>query len=361
MYNGINIVYIWSLRIRTLMTSIFRRLIFTICVFFTLSSNSQEGLPIYTDYLTENYYLLHPSMAGVNLQGIKLRMTSRKHWLDQINAPNLQTFSIDSRLTDRSGVGMILFKDENGYNSQTGLTLTYAHHINFNDDRSRMNEPNLFNYGSINQLSFGLSIGGVQNSLDQTTFDNYGIGGRLDPLISTINQSSGYFNMDIGASYVNFNYFAHLTLKNVLFSPSNIYGDEVYDFSKNYTSFIKYVASFGYLFFTESPFSFEPSVLFHGSKLTSEKALDLNLKSYYNLDYGYVWLGLSYRQSFDGANYLDGEKLTKQTYQLITPFFGASYKDFVFSYNYSYQQGNILLGDGGFHQLTLGYNISLFN
>ena len=146
-------------------------------------------------------------MAGVNLEGIKIRMTSRKHWLDQINAPNLQTFSIDSRLTDRSGVGMILFKDENGYNSQTGLTLTYAHHINFNDDRSRMNEPNLFNYGSINQLSFGISLGGVQNSLDQTTFDNYGIGGRLDPLISTVNQSSGYFNMDIGASYVNFNYF----------------------------------------------------------------------------------------------------------------------------------------------------------
>jgi hypothetical protein len=36
--------------------------------FFIFSSqfiNSQEGLPIYSDYLTDNYYLLHPSMAGV--------------------------------------------------------------------------------------------------------------------------------------------------------------------------------------------------------------------------------------------------------------------------------------------------------
>ena len=341
------------------MRSIFRRLFFTVCVFFTLSSSSQEGLPIYTDYLTENYYLLHPSMAGVNLEGIKIRMTSRKHWLDQPNAPNLQTFSIDSRLNNRNGVGMILFKDENGYHAQTGLSLTYAHHINFNEDRSRMNEPNLFNYGSINQLSFGLSIGGVQNSLDQTSFAPFE--GEVDNLITQVMESSGYFNMDIGVSYVNFNYFAHLTLKNVLFSPSNIYGDEVDDFSKNYTSFIKYVASFGYLFFTESPFSFEPSVLFHGSKLTSEKAIDLNLKSYYNLDYGYLWLGLSYRQSFDGAQYLDGEKIGKQTYQLVTPIFGVSYKDFVFSYNYSYQRGNIVLGNSGFHQLTLGYNINLFN
>ena len=341
------------------MKSIFRKLFFFLSLFFALSSSSQEGLPIYTDYLTENYYLLHPSMAGVNLEGIKIRMTSRKHWLDQPNAPNLQTFSIDSRLNNRNGVGMILFKDENGYHAQTGLSLTYAHHINFNEDRSRMNEPNLFNYGSINQLSFGLSIGGVQNSLDQTSFAPFV--GEVDNLITQVMESSGYFNMDIGVSYVNFNYFAHLTLKNVLFSPSNIYGDEVYDFSKNYTSFIKYVASFGYLFFTESPFSFEPSVLFHGSKLTSEKAIDLNLKSYYNLDYGYLWLGLSYRQSFDGAQYLDGEKIGKQTYQLVTPIFGVSYKDFVFSYNYSYQRGNIVLGNGGFHQLTLGYNIDLFN
>ena len=341
------------------MKSIFRKLFFFLSLFFALSSSSQEGLPIYTDYLTENYYLLHPSMAGVNLEGIKIRMTSRKHWLDQPNAPNLQTFSIDSRLNNRNGVGMILFKDENGYHAQTGLSLTYAHHINFNEDRSRMNEPNLFNYGSINQLSFGLSIGGVQNSLDQTSFAPFV--GEVDNLITQVMESSGYFNMDIGVSYVNFNYFAHLTLKNVLFSPSNIYGDEVYDFSKNYTSFIKYVASFGYLFFTESPFSFEPSVLFHGSKLTSEKAIDLNVKSYYNLDYGYMWLGLSYRQSFDGAQYLDGEKIGKQTYQLVTPIFGVSYKDFVFSYNYSYQRGNIVLGNGGFHQLTLGYNINLFN
>ena len=288
-----------------------------------------------------------------------LKIVPRKHWLDQPNAPNLQTFSIDSRLNNRNGVGMILFKDENGYHAQTGLSLTYAHHINFNEDRSRMNEPNLFNYGSINQLSFGLSIGGVQNSLDQTSFAPFV--GEVDNLITQVMESSGYFNMDIGVSYVNFNYFAHLTLKNVLFSPTNIYGDEVYDFSKNYTSFIKYVASFGYLFFTESPFSFEPSVLFHGSKLTSEKAIDLNFKSYYNLDYGYLWLGLSYRQSFDGAQYLDGEKIGKQTYQLVTPIFGVSYKDFVFSYNYSYQRGNIVLGNGGFHQLTLGYNINLFN
>ena len=56
-----------------------------------------------------------------------------------------------------------------------------------------------------------------------------------------------------------------------------------------------------------------------------------------------------------------GEKINKQTYQLVTPIFGITYNDFVFSYNYSYQKGNIVLGNGGFHQITLGYNIDLFN
>ena len=43
-------------------------------VVITQSINSQEGLPIYSDYLTDNFYLLHPSMAGVSNCN-KLRVT----------------------------------------------------------------------------------------------------------------------------------------------------------------------------------------------------------------------------------------------------------------------------------------------
>ena len=331
---------------------------------FLFSSNlkSQEGLPIYTDYLTENYYLLHPAMAGVNLEGIKIRLSTRKYWLDQTDAPSLQTLAIDTRISDRSGVGMILFKDQNGYNSQTGLTLTYGHHINFNARNSRISVPDLLNFGSINQLSFGVSVGVFRNSLDQTSFDQFDISGRQDPLITLVNQSSGYYNMDLGLSYVNLNYFAHLTLKNLLLSPSTIYGDEVYDFSKNYTSFVKYVLSAGYMFFTDSPLSIEPSFLFFGSKLTGEKAIDLNIKTFYELRNGYAWLGFSYRNSLDGIEYKnDDDNLIKQSYKLLTPIFGINLKRFVFSYNYSLQQGDILFGNGGFHQITLGYNFDLFN
>ena len=44
----------------------FLLLLVTILVFSVTKTSSQEGLPIYSDYLTDNYYLLYPSMAGVS-------------------------------------------------------------------------------------------------------------------------------------------------------------------------------------------------------------------------------------------------------------------------------------------------------
>ena len=109
-----------------------RLFIYLFSFFFIADLKAQEGVPVYFDYLTENYYLVHPSMAGVNLVGGKLRMTARKQWFDQVEAPNLQTLTADLRLSERSGVGVTVFNDQNGYHSQKGLYLTYAHHINFN-------------------------------------------------------------------------------------------------------------------------------------------------------------------------------------------------------------------------------------
>ena len=89
--------------------------------------------------------------------------------------------------------------------------------------------------------------------------------------------------------------------------------------------------------------------------------MDYNIKTYYDLNYGYLWAGLSYRNSFGGAQYRVGDSIKKQNYSLLTPIFGIAYRDFIFSYNYSYQSGKISFGKGGFHQITLGYNVDLFN
>ncbi|TXG37515.1 type IX secretion system membrane protein PorP/SprF, partial [Seonamhaeicola maritimus] len=76
--------------------NIFTILLIALCVKISIS---QEGLPIYTDYLTDNYYLIHPSMAGV-ANCAKVRLTARQQWFGHEDAPKLLTMSINGRIGD---------------------------------------------------------------------------------------------------------------------------------------------------------------------------------------------------------------------------------------------------------------------
>ena len=86
-------------------------------------------------------------------------------------------------------------------------------------------------------------------------------------------------------------------------------------------------------------------------------AIDLNLKVYKQLDFGKLWGGISYRRSFDGAQYVDGGGLQDQKLQWITPIIGLNYDKFMFSYTYSHIMGDVKFDNGGFHQITLGINV----
>ena len=151
--------------------------------FFSISIWAQSGMPIYLDYLTDNYYLIHPSMAGV-ANCSKVRITARQQWFGVENAPSLQTISFNTRVGEsKSGYGAIIFNDKNGYQSQTGAYFTYAHHLMFS-----RNEIDL------NMLSFGLNAGMIQYRLDQSDFIDSG----FDPVISGVNESATDFNVDVG-------------------------------------------------------------------------------------------------------------------------------------------------------------------
>ena len=88
--------------------------------FFCSHSRAQEGIPVYFDYLADNYYLVYPSMAGIG-QGGKIRLTARKQWFDVDEAPSLQTLNAHFRVGENSGLGVILFNDSNGYHLSDGF------------------------------------------------------------------------------------------------------------------------------------------------------------------------------------------------------------------------------------------------
>ncbi|MCL9808087.1 PorP/SprF family type IX secretion system membrane protein [Flavobacterium luminosum] len=300
-------------------------------------SFSQEGIPVYSDYLTDNYYLLHPSMAGAS-NCAKIRLTARNQWFGNDDAPALQTLSFNSKIGDQgSAIGAVLFNDKNGYHSQKGAKITYAHHLMFSRSAA-----------DLNQLSFGLSAGLVQNQLDETSFDLT----DFDPIIAGIIQRSTYFNIDFGASYNFLDFYVHGTVKNALFRSRDLYTDFESD------NLRKYIFSTGYVFGNMQKLSFEPSVMFQLTERTKEKAMDLNLKVYKEVDFGKIWGGLSYRRSFDGTQYRDGTQINSQKLQYITPLVGVNYKKFMVAYTYSNVMGDIKFQTGGFHQITLGFDFS---
>jgi type IX secretion system PorP/SprF family membrane protein len=312
-----------------------------ITIFCFANSKAQErGLPVYKDYLTDNWYLIHPSMAGAS-NFDKIRATARQAWFDVDDAPNLQTLSANFRASDNVGLGGIFFNDANGRFSQIGGYLTFAYHLQFTGDP-----------GELNQLSFGASVGVIQESLDETDID---IINNPDPIISGINQSETFFNIDIGVSYNYRDYFAHATIKNIIPQERAIF-TEVFENDNQR----QYLFSTGYSFYNRgSRWTFQPSVMFQLKEFTQESNFDINGKAFYQLDNAQLWGGLSYRRSLDGAEFLseDGTSVESQKLNLISPFIGININNFMIAYTYSYQPDQIVLTNTGFHQLTLGYNL----
>lgn len=304
-----------------------------ILLFIAQFSFSQDGIAVYSDYLTDNYYLIHPSMAGA-ANCDKIRLTARQQWFGNDLAPALQTLSYNGRIGEQSGVGLIMFNDRNGYHSQKGLKATYAHHIMFS--RSEID---------LNQLSFGISGGLVQTQLDETSFT------QPDPIVGGIVQKDSYYNVDIGASYNYLEFYTHFTVKNLLNTTSELYTDV------ESTNRRKYLWSAGYVIGDADRLQIEPSILFQFSEATTESALDLNCKLYKNVNFGKVWGGLSYRTSFDEASYVVNNNVETQRLQYLTPLVGLNYNRFMVAYTYSHLFGDINFDQQGFHQITLGMNI----
>jgi len=303
--------------------------------FISFTIFSQEGIPVYSDYLSDNYYLIFPSMAGAG-NCSKLRLTARKQWFDQEDAPALQTLSYNGRVGERSGIGAIVFNDVNGYHSQFGFKATYAHHIMFSRDEV-----------DLNQLSFGVNVGVNQSQLDETDFQN---SGDYDPALGNIVQHASYFNLDLGASYNFLDFSLNAVVKNVLETRQELYTEYESD------NLRKFIISGSYILGNADKILLEPSLLYQYVDKTKESALDMNLKAYKNLEMGQLWGGLSYRHSFDGAEYSSGSGTNSQKLQYITPLLGFNYKNFMFAYTYTHLLGEIQYGNSGFHQLTLGFN-----
>ena len=299
-------------------------ILFFISIFFTIEVISQETLPIYSDYLSDNVYLVHPSAAGIGNTG-KLRFTARQQWAGIKDAPTLQTLSFHNRFRDKAALGFILFNDSNGFHSQKGIQGTFAYHLD-------INRGSFFN-----QISFGLSLTAVQNQVDQTQF--FG-----DPSISQIVTSDGYYNADFSVAYHRKGFSSYFTVKNLLLSAKNNLNNSLEPLDLR-----NYVFTFGYYFGQKDMFQFEPSLMIQLREATGERIADFNLKVYKDFSNAQLWAAISYRKSFD-VNPIEN-------LAYFTPIIGVNYNKWMFSYTYTRQLNDVVLIDSGLHQVSVGVNL----
>ena len=300
------------------------KLTFCLILLFNSSIKSQETLPIYHDYLSDNIFLLHPSAAGIGNTS-KLRLTARKQWLGVPNAPALQTISFHSRFNEysKSGYGTVLFNDKNGFHSQKGIQGSYAYHLPLSKGKK------------IEQLSFGLGFLFAQNQVDQTSF------GNVD--VAAITRSTSYYNADFSVAYHKGGLSSYFTVKNLLLTASNNFN------IREAVNLRNYIFSIGYYYGKDKKIQLEPSVMLQLREDTGNKITDFNLKVYKSISKSQIWAAMSYRIGFD-TNALEN-------FKFITPIIGLNYKYLLFSYTYTQQLNDLILTDSGFHQITIGANL----
>ena len=121
-----------------------KKFIIYFIVLASVHSYGQElNLPVWTQYLADNNFVVSPTYAGIG-DNLKIRANGLTQWVGIKDAPDNQSLYADFRIASRSGVGLSLYNDKNGNTIQTGAKFSFAHHL-------------ILDYYSKQYLSFGIS------------------------------------------------------------------------------------------------------------------------------------------------------------------------------------------------------------
>ena len=94
--------------------------------FFILVSGQMNPL-YFNEYLAENYYRIHPAMAGVNLNGIRIDFGTRQQWFGMANRPSTQMLTLEYKSSANTTLGFSGVSDINGYHTHYKYNFTYCY------------------------------------------------------------------------------------------------------------------------------------------------------------------------------------------------------------------------------------------
>ena len=282
---------------------------------------SQEiALPILNQYIADNPFLLSSAYAGIG-DCWQIRATGFEQWVGLEKSPGTQTLSIDGRIANRSGAGVVLFNDSNGFTSQQGIQASFAHHVTLTEYNRQY-------------LSFGISYKYSQYRIDSSEFNQIGLDG-IGGDLTTIDH-----NFDVSILY---------RIKSVFVSANaiNVIPRSLQDFGDGEPAELQNFYVYGGFTFENvfKELQFEPSILYRNFLGDTRSTLDLNFKVRKFFKDSYFWAGFSIRGIVD------------QSFKPLSasPLLGLKKSNFYFAYGYQLNTNEVIQAStGGSHLITLG-------
>ena len=306
-----------------------KKLIVSLVLMAVTSGYSQElNLPVFTQYLADNPFVLSPAYAGIG-DNLRIRVNGLTQWVGIKDAPENQSAYADFRILDRSGVGISVYNDKNGYTRQTGAKVSFAHHI-------------ILDYYSKQYMSFGLSYNFNSFRIDTDEFNTDIEHPILDPTI-TDNRYTSNNNFDISALYRNKSFWVSFNANNVLKKNVDKFRGVEPDLLSNYQVYTGYTFRDG----ENSRIEYEPSAYFQYFASDKRSTTDFNFKyRRYNRYEDYYWIGVSYRMLND--------QFPKPL--AVGPMAGFMKSKFYFGYSYQVMFNDLGAYNSGTHVVTIGFD-----
>ena len=307
-----------------------KKLILSLVLMAVTTSYSQElNLPVFTQYLADNPFVLSPAYAGIG-DNLRIRANGLTQWVGIKDAPQNQSLYADFRILDRSGVGISLYNDKNGYTRQTGAKVSFAHHL-------------ILDYYSKQYLSFGISYNFNTFKIDIDEFNNTIEHPILDPSV-TDNRFTSNNNFDVSALYRNKNFYLSFNANNVLQKNTDRYRGVEPSLLSNYQVYTGMIFKDG----ENSRIEYEPSVYYQYFASDGRSTTDFNFKyRRYNRYEDYYWIGVSYR-------FLNDQFPKPLS---VGPMVGFMKSKFYFGYSYQIMFNDLGNYNTGTHSVTIGLDL----
>lgn len=305
-----------------------KKYILIVSLFIGYAAMAQEFFaPIQNQYIADNPYLISSAYAGIG-DCWQARATGFEQWVNIEDSPGTQSLSLDGRISDRSGIGAILFNDQNGFTTQRGFQFSFAHHLTINEYNNQY-------------LSFGISYRFTQFGIDTAEFSNGDPDNPINPGLQDVKVNDS--NFDIGFLYRIGRFFLSANAVNLL-------QKKIDDFNPTEPSSIQnYYLYTGYTFYHRfSDIEVEPSVLYQNFAGDGRSTADLTLKVRKLMREDYLWAGVMMRSIVDQ----DFKPLS------VSPMIGIKKSNFYVAYGYQVNVNEVLepTTAAGSHMITLGFD-----